>query len=147
LLRQPDPSHGRLCRCNDGDRLYHHRGGGWGLARILTGFLPIEDQGYLLVAVQLPDGASLERTQQALSDVSKIAHADDAVDHVVTIAGVSALDNSAVLANAGVAYVVLKDWSKRANLLVLFPRLSKALDAVDEARRPAHRAGTRGRIC
>jgi len=106
---------------------------GWGLARIPTGFLPIEDQGYLLVAVQLPDGASLERTQKALSEVSKIAHADDAVDHVVTIAGISALDNSAVLANAGVAYVVLKDWSKRANLLVLFPRLSKAFETVDEA--------------
>jgi HAE1 family hydrophobic/amphiphilic exporter-1 len=106
---------------------------GWGLARIPTGFLPIEDQGYLLVAVQLPDGASLERTQKALSEVSKIAHADDAVDHVVTIAGISALDNSAVLANAGVAYVVLKDWSKRANLLELFPRLSKAFETVDEA--------------
>src|SRR5262252_3277612 len=91
-------------------------GAGYGLSRIPTGFLPIEDQGYVLVTVQLPDGASLQRTQQALSDVSKIAHADDAVDHVVTIAGVSALDNSAVLANAGVAYVVLKDWSKRANL-------------------------------
>jgi HAE1 family hydrophobic/amphiphilic exporter-1 len=106
---------------------------GWGLARVPTGFLPIEDQGYLLVAVQLPDGASLERTQKTLAEVSMIAHADDAVDHVVTIAGVSALDNSAVLANAGVAYVVLKDWSKRVNLLVLFPRLSKALDAVEGA--------------
>ena len=30
---------------------------GWGLARVPTGFLPIEDQGYLLVVVQLPDGA------------------------------------------------------------------------------------------
>ena len=106
---------------------------GWGLSRIPTGFLPIEDQGYLLVAVQLPDGASLERTQAVLGQVEKIAHDDDAVDHVVTIAGVSALDNSAVLANAGVAYVVLKDWSQRANLLVLFPRLTKAFAAVDEA--------------
>ncbi len=106
---------------------------GWGLARIPTGFLPIEDQGYLLVAVQLPDGASLERTQEVLGQVSKIAHGDDAVDHVVTIAGVSALDNSAVLANAGVAYVVLKDWSQRANLLVLFPRLTKAFATVDTA--------------
>ena len=104
---------------------------GWGLARIPTGFLPIEDQGYLLAAVQLPDGASLERTQKALAEVSRVAHADPAVDHVVTIAGVSALDNSAVLANAGVAYVVLKDWSERADLLVLFPRLSQAFNAVD----------------
>jgi hydrophobic/amphiphilic exporter-1 (mainly G- bacteria), HAE1 family len=104
---------------------------GWGLARIPTGFLPIEDQGYLLVAVQLPDGASLERTQTTLGQISTIAHADPAVDHVVTIAGVSPLDNSAVLANAGVAYVVLKDWSKRDDLLVLFPRLEGKLRAVD----------------
>ena len=106
---------------------------GWGLARIPTGFLPIEDQGYLLVAVQLPDGASLERTQATLGKISTIARADPAVDHVVTIAGVSPLDNSAVLANAGVAYVVLKDWSKRADLHVLYPRLAGQLGTVDTA--------------
>ena len=38
--------------------------GGYGLSRVPTGFLPIEDQGYLLAAVQLPDGAALDRTQQ-----------------------------------------------------------------------------------
>jgi hydrophobic/amphiphilic exporter-1 (mainly G- bacteria), HAE1 family len=104
---------------------------GWGLARVPTGFLPIEDQGYLLVTIQLPDGAALERTQDTLGQVSKIARADPAVDHVVTIAGDSALDNSAVLANAGVAYVVLKDWSKRADLRVLIPRLAGELSGVD----------------
>jgi hydrophobic/amphiphilic exporter-1 (mainly G- bacteria), HAE1 family len=104
---------------------------GWGLTRLPTGFLPIEDQGYLLVTVQLPDGAALDRTQAALDEVSKVAHADPAVEHVITIAGVSALDNNAVLANAGVAYVVLKDWSRRADLQLLFPRLSAALNAVE----------------
>jgi HAE1 family hydrophobic/amphiphilic exporter-1 len=104
---------------------------GWGLARVPTGFLPIEDQGYLLVTIQLPDGAALERTQDTLGQVSKIARTDPAVDHVVTIAGDSALDNSAVLANAGVAYVVLKDWSKRADLRVLIPRLTGELSGVD----------------
>src|SRR5262249_45057476 len=103
---------------------------GWGLARLPTGFLPIEDQGFVLVAVQLPDGASLDRTQAALNQVAKIARPDPAVEHVVTIAGVSALDNNAVLANAGVAYVVFKDWSERADFRVLYPRLSAALSAV-----------------
>jgi HAE1 family hydrophobic/amphiphilic exporter-1 len=103
----------------------------WGLARIPTGFLPIEDQGYLLVAVQLPDGAALGRTQKTLDQVSEIGRADAAVEHVVTIAGVSALDNSATLPNAGVAYVVLKDWSVRSNLRTLFGRLSRAFDSVD----------------
>ena len=53
------------------------------------------------------------------------------MEHVVTIAGVSALNDSAPLANAGVAYVVLKDWSKRADLRTLFGRLAAALSVVD----------------
>ena len=103
----------------------------WGLARVPTGFLPIEDQGYVLTSVQLPDGASLARTQAALNQVSTIARKDPSVAAVIGIAGVSALDNNATLANAGVAYVVLKDWSERDNLATVFPRLASALDAVD----------------
>jgi HAE1 family hydrophobic/amphiphilic exporter-1 len=104
---------------------------GWGLARIPTGFLPIEDQGYLLVAVQLPDGAALSRAQAALEQISSIAGADPAVDHVVAIAGISPLDDSAPLANAGVAYVVLKPWDQREDLRTLFARLSQKLSVVD----------------
>jgi HAE1 family hydrophobic/amphiphilic exporter-1 len=103
----------------------------WGLARVPTGFLPIEDQGYVLVAVQLPDGAALARTQAALDQVSTIARKDPSVAQVISIAGVSALDNNAILANAGVAYVVLKDWSVRDDLRTVFARLTPALDAVD----------------
>jgi hydrophobic/amphiphilic exporter-1 (mainly G- bacteria), HAE1 family len=103
----------------------------WGLARVPTGFLPIEDQGYVLVSVQLPDGAALARTQTALDQVSTIARKDPSVAQVISIAGVSALDNNATLANAGVAYVVLKDWSERDDLRAVFARLAPALDAVD----------------
>jgi HAE1 family hydrophobic/amphiphilic exporter-1 len=103
----------------------------WGLARVPTGFLPIEDQGYVLVAVQLPDGAALARTQAALDQVSTIARKDPSVAQVISIAGVSVLDNNAALANAGVAYVVLKDWSVRDDLRTVFARLTPALDAVD----------------
>src|SRR6516225_7286658 len=46
---------------------------GYGLTRVATGFLPIEDQGYVLVTVQLPDGASLVRTKRVLDQVSEIA--------------------------------------------------------------------------
>ena len=103
----------------------------WGLGRVPTGFLPIEDQGYLIVAVQLPDGAALGRTQQALDQVTAIARKDPSVDQVVSIAGVSAFDNSAALANAGVAYVILKPWSAREDLLTLFNRMSTAFATVD----------------
>jgi HAE1 family hydrophobic/amphiphilic exporter-1 len=103
----------------------------FGLARIPTGFLPIEDQGYVLVAVQLPDGASLARTRKALDQVSEIGGKDEAVAHVIAISGISVLDNSAPLANAGVAYVVLKDWSERADLRTVLDRLTSALNAID----------------
>jgi len=87
--------------------------GGYGLSRVPTGFLPIEDQGYLIAAVQLPDGAALDRTQKVLDKVSDIVGKAPGVAQVITIAGISALDNSASLANAGVAYIILKDWSAR----------------------------------
>src|SRR5271163_4269330 len=85
----------------------------WGIARLPTAFIPTEDQGYVMVAVQLPDGASLERTQQAVEEVTKAALATTGVDQVVGISGISVLDNSASLSSAGVAYVILKDWSVR----------------------------------
>src|SRR6201991_336885 len=70
---------------------------GYGLTRVPTGFLPTEDQGYLLVSAQLPDGASLVRTQKTLDQVSEIARKVPGVDQVLTIAGISALDNSSSL--------------------------------------------------
>src|SRR5262249_37833844 len=45
----------------------------WGMARVPPAFLPIEDQGYVMVNVQLPDGASLQRADRVLEQVSKIA--------------------------------------------------------------------------
>ena len=87
--------------------------GAVGISKLPTAFLPIEDQGYLLIAVQLPEGASLERTQRVMDQVTGLAKAEPGVETVISIAGVSALDNNAALGNAGVAYVVLEDWAKR----------------------------------
>jgi HAE1 family hydrophobic/amphiphilic exporter-1 len=110
---------------------------GYGFSRVPTGFLPIEDQGYMLASVQLPDGASLERTEKVLDQVSAIAHQTPGVAQVVTIAGVSVLDNSATLANAGVAYIILKPWSERGkgeDLLSLFVGLNRSIGAIADAR-------------
>ncbi len=85
----------------------------YGISKVPTGFLPIEDQGYLIAAVQLPDGATLDRTQKVLDKVSEIVGKAPGVAQVITIAGISALDSSASLANAGVAYIILKDWDAR----------------------------------
>jgi hydrophobic/amphiphilic exporter-1 (mainly G- bacteria), HAE1 family len=111
--------------------------GGYGLSRVPTGFIPIEDQGYLLAAVQLPDGASLDRTQRVMDKVQDIAAKTPGVDQVMTIAGISALDNSSSLANAGVAYLILKEWDERGkgeDLLSLFNGLNQRLAEIPEAR-------------
>jgi HAE1 family hydrophobic/amphiphilic exporter-1 len=112
-------------------------GAGYGLTGIPTGFLPIEDQGYMLAVVQLPDGASLARTQAVLDRVAAIAGKNPGVANVVNVAGISALDNSSSLANAGVSYIVLKDWSVRgagADLRAMFTNLNQAMGEIEEAR-------------
>ncbi|HEX3063905.1 MAG TPA: efflux RND transporter permease subunit [Dongiaceae bacterium] len=111
--------------------------GGWGIARLPTAFIPPEDQGYFLVAVQLPDGASLERTQNALAEVDKIVRAIPGVDQAVEIAGISPLDNSASLSSAGAVYVILKDWGERLkqpdqDLRGLYFKLQAAVDKVSD---------------
>ena len=87
--------------------------GGWGVARLPTAFIPNEDQGYLMIAVQLPDGASLERTGATLNQVAEIAMAAPGVENVVALGGMSILDSNSSLANAAVSYVILKDWDVR----------------------------------
>ena len=107
----------------------------YGLSRVPTAFLPIEDQGYFLIAVQLPEGASLERTTRALDDVANRVRAQPGVDKVVAIAGLAALNDNASLANAGIAYVILKDWSKRGKaegLLGLYTGLSERVKTLDD---------------
>src|ERR1700704_3900983 len=109
---------------------------GFGFSRVPTGFLPIEDQGYMIALVQLPDGASLERTQKVLDKVSDVSRKTPGVAQVITIAGVSPLDNSSTLSSAGVAYIILKDWSERGkgeDLRALFTGLNASLGAIAQA--------------
>ena len=110
----------------------------WGLVRVPTAFLPDEDQGYLIVSAQLPDGAAKERTDAVMQQISGIAKKVPGVDHVVAISGISVLDNFASLANAGVAFVVLNDWNDRLkqkgqDLGSITQNLNRSLQAVTQA--------------
>ena len=111
--------------------------GMWGIARLPTAFIPNDDQGYAMIAVQLPDGASLGRTTRALEAATKIALDTPGVDQVITIAGMSLLDNSATLPNAGTTFVVLKDWSIRGkekgqDLRSILEHMQKTLEALPD---------------
>ncbi len=110
----------------------------WGLIRVPTGFLPDEDQGYLIVSALLPDGASKERTDAVMQQISKLAQNVPGVEHVVTVTGVSILDNMSHLANAGVAFVILDDWGVRGkqkgeDLRSIYQHLSRSLQDVKQA--------------
>jgi hydrophobic/amphiphilic exporter-1 (mainly G- bacteria), HAE1 family len=109
------------------------------LARIPTSFIPLEDQGYLLIAAQLPDAASLERTQAVMQRISAAALKTPGVEHAITIGGISALDGNASLANAGVVYLTLKDWGERdkhkgQDLKGLYRKLSQEMAQIESAR-------------
>ena len=79
--------------------------------RLPTSFLPNEDQGYIIANVQLPAGAAQERTQVALQDVENFMLAQPEVASIVTVAGFSFSGQGQ---NAGLAFVMLKDWSERS---------------------------------
>ena len=113
--------------------------GFWGLARLPTAFIPIDDQGYVIAAVQLPDGASLGRTAASLEQVNKIASAIPGVEQVIAISGMSVLDNSADLANAGTCWVMLKPFdvrlkAKGQDLLSIYNQLEKGLVSLSDGR-------------
>jgi HAE1 family hydrophobic/amphiphilic exporter-1 len=109
----------------------------WGIARLPSAFIPIDDQGYLIVAVQLPEGASLNRTTSSLQQVDRLVRDIPGVQNVIAISGISPLDNSADLANAGVAYVMLKPFDARVkaegqDLLTIYGRVQKALATLSD---------------
>ncbi|KMY68890.1 hypothetical protein AAU61_04755 [Desulfocarbo indianensis] len=86
----------------------------WGLAETPTGFVPDEDQGYLITNLQLPDAASLQRTQEVMREVSRVIKDIPGVRYNVAVAGYSVLDGT-VASNAGFNWVVLEPWSQRGD--------------------------------
>ena len=110
---------------------------GWGLTRIPTGFIPTEDQGYAMLTVQLPDGSSLERTEQVMNRLARMCKEHPAVERTIAIGGLSPLDGNASLANAGIIYLMFKDWSKRGkgeDLRSIYNALSARLANFQEAK-------------
>jgi HAE1 family hydrophobic/amphiphilic exporter-1 len=111
----------------------------WGIARLPTAFIPNEDQGYVMIAAQLPDGASLGRTTAALDWATKIAQETPGVEEVIAISGLSPLDNFADLANAGVCFVMFKPWDERSkkkgtDIISIAEHLQNALNSAPDGR-------------
>ncbi|MGO8755534.1 MAG: efflux RND transporter permease subunit [Gallionellaceae bacterium] len=83
---------------------------GWLLLHLPTSFLPEEDQGYFFSVIQLPPGASTERTREVLSQVEQFYLKQPEVDHVIGVVGFSFFGRGQ---NAAITFVDLKDWDQR----------------------------------
>ncbi|MBL8307270.1 MAG: efflux RND transporter permease subunit [Rubrivivax sp.] len=83
----------------------------WVYVRLPTSFLPEEDQGYLIVNVQLPPGATQERTRAAIQQLEGFVLKQPEVQSMVAVLGFSFSGQGQ---NAALAFVTLKDWKDRA---------------------------------
>ena len=99
------------------------------------GFVPEEDKGTMMVAIDLPSGASQERVLEVMKQVEAIVKQEPAVADVISILGFSIFYR---YANQGFMYVTLKDWSERPereqHALALIARTNAKLAQIQEAR-------------
>ncbi len=85
----------------------------WGMFQIVPGgFIPAQDKQYLIGIVQLPDAASLDRTEKVVRQVSKLATDTPGVDHAIGFSGLS-VQGFVNLSNAAVLFFPLKPFDER----------------------------------
>jgi multidrug efflux pump len=84
----------------------------WRVTSAPTGFIPVQDQGYLLVNVQLPDSASVQRTDAILAKIDKIARGVPGVAHTVGVSGEAFLTTTNG-PNLGTMFLPLKPFEQR----------------------------------
>ena len=86
----------------------------YGFEKWPTSYVPQEDMGYFMTSVQLPTGASVERTDSVVNSLSAQIGQIPGVDHVLSVSGQSFLAGGAG-SNLGSMFVVLKPWNERGS--------------------------------
>lgn len=84
-----------------------------GFKVVPVGFIPQQDKGYLVVNAQLPDGASLERSDEVVRSMTEIALKTEGVGHAISVPGYSILTSSNI-SNVGGMFVILAPFEERA---------------------------------
>jgi len=85
---------------------------GFGFSKLPSGFVPQEDEGYCMVNVQLPDGASLGRTEEVLKRANDIILKVPGIENVLAVGGFSLVDGASS-PNSGMMFVTFKNWDER----------------------------------
>jgi len=85
-----------------------------GFKNVPTGFIPAQDQGYLLVNLQMPNAATIDRTERVMARLAETARHTPGVEHTVAISGLSILTRTNQT-NAGTMFVPLKRFDERVH--------------------------------
>ncbi|WP_073981553.1 efflux RND transporter permease subunit [Erythrobacter donghaensis] len=101
----------------------------WRFAETPTGFIPAQDQGYLIAVLQMPPGTSLERTTEALEQAQKIALANPATANTVAFGGFDGATFTNA-PNAAAMFISLKPKGERASANQLLGELNGALSQI-----------------
>jgi hydrophobe/amphiphile efflux-1 (HAE1) family protein len=105
---------------------------GYQFTMIPNGFIPAQDQNYTITIINLPSGASIERTDAVIQKVTKALNSMPDVKNTVGFAGYSAATNT-TSSNAGAIFSVLKPLGTRRNLDEIVADMNKVMFAIDEA--------------
>ena len=105
-----------------------------GVLHVPTGFVPSEDDGLVMINVQMPDSASQERTKAVLDRVAKILQGTEGVADTSTLGGFSLLDGNG--ANLAFAFAALTPWEERLpkgrSRDVIMAEIQTKFDAIQE---------------
>jgi multidrug efflux pump len=100
---------------------------GWGFNKVPTGFVPTQDKQYLVAFAQLPDGASLDRTEEVIRKMSEIGLKQPGVLNAVAFPGLS-ISGFSVAPNAGIVFFCLDPFEERTKPELSGPAIVGALN-------------------
>src|SRR5439155_14066769 len=100
---------------------------GWGFNKVPTGFVPTQDKQYLVAFAQLPDGASLDRSEAVIRRMSDIGLKQPGVQDAVAFPGLS-ISGFSVAPNAGIVFFCLKPFEERKAANLSGPAIAGALN-------------------
>jgi hydrophobe/amphiphile efflux-1 (HAE1) family protein len=100
----------------------------WGFLKVPTGFVPTQDKQYLVAFAQLPDAASLDRTEAVIRKMSEVALNFPGVKDAIAFPGLS-INGFTVSPNSGIVFVGLKPFSERHDAKLSGPAIAEALNA------------------
>lgn len=100
---------------------------GWSFTKVPTGFVPIQDKQYLVAFAQLPDGASLDRTDAVVRRMAELSLKHPGVESAVEFPGLS-ISGFSVSPNAGIIFICLKSFDQRQTPDLSGPAIAAALN-------------------